>query len=113
MLGGCATPSTIYDGVYIWGAEVETFTACGSDQEWWVLANESIWLRLRDAHQALTTQPYEGIHVLVSGYYDGPATEERGGGFATEYDGLFRVTEVLATRKRDDSGCDAPANLPR
>lgn len=113
LLSACATPSAVFDGVYVWGAEVETFTACGSDKEWWVLADEPTWLQLRDAHQALTVKPYEGIAVQVSGYYAGPATQEAGGGFATQYDGLFRVTKLLATRKRDDAACKTPRNLPR
>ncbi len=83
------------------------------DKTWWVLTTEPLWLQLRDAHQTLTMGNYEGIFAEVFGYYDGPATEERGGGFATQYDGLFRVTAVLATRKSDDSGCDAAASLPR
>ncbi len=113
MLSGCTTPSAVHDGVYIWGAEVETFSPCGTDKTWWVLTSEPLWLQLRDAHQALTTRPYEGIFAEVSGYYDGPASQEAGGGFATQYDGLFRITAVRFTRSRADSDCKTAANLSR
>ena len=108
MLAGCASPSMVYDGVYIWGAEVSTFSPCGTDKDWWVLANDSIERQLREAHERLTTMPYEGIFVEVDGSYAGAATAEAGGGFATQYDGLFRIANVRALRKRDAASCNLP-----
>ena len=105
----CATPLTVYKGIYTWGAEVETFSPCDSNKTWWVLASEPVWLQLRNAHQSLTTKPYEGIYAEVSGAYVGAATEELGVAFAAQYDGILRITDVKVTRKRLGSDCPRPS----
>jgi hypothetical protein len=102
----------IYEGVYTWGAEVEVFTPRGSQKGYWVLTTEPLWLRLSMAHQELTTQPYEGIFVQVLGYYDGPATEERGGAFAEQYEGLFQIVELREARKTSASDCTTTSRSP-
>jgi len=110
LLSACASQSRIYDGVYTWGAEVETFSPCGTgEKQWWVLTGMDMERQLSVAHERLTTEPYEGIYVKVSGYYAGPATEEKGGPFSLQYEGLFEITKVWSTRKRSTSDCRATA----
>src|SRR5262249_43373084 len=110
-LSACASQPQIYDGIYTWGPEVETFSPCGTgEKQWWVLTSEDLWIKLRDAHQDLAGDTYEGIFVEVMGYYAGPATEERGGPFSIQYEGLFQITKVLFTRKRSTSDCSATAS---
>ncbi len=110
ILGGCSTQQRVFDGVYTWGAEVETFSPRGSgEKQWWVLTGMDMRQQLSVAHQRLTTEPYEGIYVKVSGYYAGPATEEKGGPFSLQYEGLFEITKVWLTRKRSTSDCRATA----
>jgi hypothetical protein len=112
MMAACApvhlacAPNRIYEGIYTWGAEVETFSPCGTGgKEWWVSTTEPIWEQLRNDTMRLTTEPYEGIYVKVTGNYAGPATEETGGAFSTQYEGLFKVTKVWLTRKTADADC--------
>ena len=108
VLAACASPNErVYEGTYTWGAEVEVFSSCRSGKTWWVSTSEPIWLALRDATQRLTSEPYEGIYVSVRGYYEGPASKERGGAFSTQYDGLFQVTSLLSARKSVAADCKA------
>lgn len=102
-----AASDRLFEGVYTWGHEVETFSPCGSKgKRWWVVASEPLLEKLRDATLRLTTSAYEGIYVRVTGDYAGPATEETGGAFSMQYEGLFEVTTVWFTRKLSASDCN-------
>jgi len=112
-LAARAASEAVYEGHYVWGAEVETFAPCGTGgKAWWVIADEPDWVKLRDTHQGLTTEPYEEIYVRVIGDYAGEATEERSGAFSLQYDGLFRVDQLLLARKRSAADCTGVANPP-
>jgi hypothetical protein len=95
----------VYDGIYTWGAEVDVFSPCGTNQTYWVITSDPLRHELSGAHQQLTSKPYEGIFAEVTGFYAGPAIEEKGGAFSTQYDGLFQVTNVSFTRKRSSLDC--------
>jgi len=92
-----------YAGFFTWGAEVETFSPCGSHKEYWVRASDAVIDRLSKAHQQLTTKPYEGIFVEVIGAYAGPTSSEYG--FEGQYEGLFRIDKVLLARKAEALDC--------
>ena len=105
-LGSACTSQRVYEGVYTWGAEVETFSPCGTgSKEWWVITDEMLSHQLSSAHENLTSKPYEGIYVRVSGFYDGSANEAAGA-FAAQYEGLFRINDVLFARKGSTSDCN-------
>ncbi len=104
-LCSACTSESIYEGVYTWGAEVETFSPCGTGgKAWWVITDEVLSHQLSSAHGNLTTKPYEGIYVRVSGFYDGPPNEAAGA-FAAQYEGLFRINKVLFIGKRSALDC--------
>jgi len=88
-------------GEYVWGAEVSTFRPCGSDSVFWVLASPQLLDKLRTAHGTLTTKPYEPIYVRVRG----ARSPEKRDGFAEEYNGYFRITAVLETRRERPGEC--------
>ena len=113
MITACASSAEkTYEGLYVFSSEAEIFSPCGSGgRAWWVIASEPIWLELRDTTLRLTSEPYEGIYVQVRGFYAGPATEETGGAFSTQYEGLFRVTKLVSARESRESDCKVPANL--
>ncbi|HEX9461592.1 MAG TPA: hypothetical protein VGB82_03250 [Alphaproteobacteria bacterium] len=92
-----------FSGIYTWGAEVETFSPCGSNKEYWVRASDAATNDLSKAHQRLTTRPYEGIYVDVVGFYAGPTSDEYG--FEGQYEGLFDIEKVTVTRKSGPSDC--------
>jgi hypothetical protein len=104
-LSGCSSQPRNYFGFYVFGAEVEVFSPCGSQKNYWVLTTGPLWTLLTDTHQALVTEPYGGIYVEVEGYYAGLPDEDRDGAFAAQSDGLFRITEVRAMRRIMASDC--------
>lgn len=103
---GCASNVRRVSGVYTWGHEVETFSPCGGEKAWWVVADEQLLTLLRSEHQRLTSEPYQGIYVEVSGtFLDTPQDE---GGFAAQYEGLFEISSITRVAGRTDSaaaGC--------
>ena len=102
-LGSACTRERVYEGVYTWGAEVDTFSPCGTGKDWWVRTDEALSHQLSSAHENLTSEPYEGIYVRVTGFYDGPSSEDTG--FAAQYEGFFRITRVLSISKQSASDC--------
>jgi hypothetical protein len=91
-------------GIYTWGAEVETFYPCDVKKEYWVDTTDAISKKLSSAHQALTSEPYGGVYVEVSGYFAGPA-KVKDGDFAANYDGIFKIQRIYRIRKRTPSDC--------
>lgn len=94
-------PDDLVEGRYVWGGEVETFRKCGDSLTFWAVVNDSIRSRLRAAHQALTTRPYQAIFLQARGR---PTDGERGE-FSRDYDGLFRIDSVLATSATIPTTC--------
>lgn len=88
-------------GVYTWGHEVNTFRACGGTEVRWVQAEPTLLTRLRESHEALTTEPYQGI--LIEAYLRHSGDEPDG--FASDYDGLIRVDSVLSTGGEIPAAC--------
>ena len=80
----------VFSGTYVWGHEVRSFQPCGSDSVFWTSYN---WagLELEDFYRAHTQEPYQLIYVK----FRGQILDERVDGFARDYDGLIRISEVL------------------
>src|SRR5260221_14572278 len=92
MLLACAQPlnTSVYDGGYVWGPEVEIFSSCATGKQWWVRTSDDVRRQLRAEHDRVAVAPYEGIYARVSGAYDGPVREELDGAFARQYEGAFK-----------------------
>ena len=88
-------------GLYVWGAEVNSFRPCGTDSVFWVLAAPELLTRLRTAHDSLTKRPYEPVYVRIRGHRSSQKTD----GFAEETHGYFQVTAVLEIRRPRPSEC--------
>jgi hypothetical protein len=88
-------------GHYIWGAEVNVFSPCGSDQEYWVDAAPDIVLALRERYMAFDLPPYTAVFVSLSGEV-GPVLDC---GFCEEYDGSFKVTEIIEMESPGPEEC--------
>ena len=91
-----------YQGYYVFGHEVRTFQPCGSEQVYWVRAEETISKKLRTAHEKLTTKPYEPIFIEVQGHFIGRAAE----GFAAEYDGQIVIKTVDRVHPKKENDCN-------
>jgi hypothetical protein len=105
-LNACASSRSALEdptraGSYVWGAEVNSFKPCGSDSVFWVLAPPDLLMRLRTAHDSLTTRPYERIYIRVKGHRSSEKTD----GFAGETSGYFQITDILEIRRLIPGEC--------
>lgn len=111
-VAGCGTqqraPDDVISGHYVWGAEVNVLNPCGSDQEYWVTGTPEIVRALRDRYTALGLGPYEEAFVVVRGEV-GPVLDC---GFCAEYDGSFRVTELLVMEPTGPADCLGASGNP-
>ena len=88
-------------GRYVWGAEVNVFSPCGSEAEYWVVGAPSIVQALRDEYVSLHLAPYAAVFLEVRGEV-GPVLDC---GFCESYDGSFRVEEVLRMESPGPGSC--------
>ena len=91
------TTPVSFTGMYTLGNEVNTFRDCRSQVTYWV--NDSL-ASMRKPYEETTrhlTYPYESIYAEVNGYLAGPSTL----GYASEYDNVLVVTEVVKTEAKN------------
>lgn len=84
-------------GSYMYGSEVSSFQPCGSDRELWVIGDETLTSELHSEYLDMVRKPYEQVFVSFRGHQLDKAKE----GFASDYDGQFKVTEVVTLQKDD------------
>lgn len=94
-----AEATELHRGVYTWGAEVEIFSPCRSSKAWWVKADETILMPLRDAHNQLARFPYQGIYVEFEGEFVDFSPEDDG--FSLQYEGVFNLLAVRSIALED------------
>ena len=86
----CAVESDrIFEGKYTWGHEVHSFTPCGSDVSYWVSFD---WAgqAMQDFYKRNFKTPYQTMYLKFRGHL----LDEKVDGFAEQYDGLIRISEV-------------------
>lgn len=79
-----------YQGIYHWGAEVNTFSPCDSEMTYWVSGSSWVLKPLYNFVKDETKSPYEPVYIEFRGHL----LDEKLDGFATEYDGLIRISEL-------------------
>lgn len=91
----------IIAGRFIWGAEVTTIQPCQSQLVYWVSA--SSWTRgpLLDFYQNNVTKPYQPVYIE----FRGQILDEKVGGFAADYDGLIRISEIKTKALQIPDNC--------
>ena len=99
----CATSTSNVAGHYYWGAEVESFQPCGSENSYWVVGDTTVLQPLRDKAADLIRrkEPYSAVFVMANAPLEPKATD----GFAAEYDGVYRFNEVTHVNEVSPSGC--------
>ena len=94
-LSGCTTcGDRDYKGIYYWGHEVNAFQPCGSEETYWVSASSWMLSPLKAYIESNTSQPYQPVYVEFRGHL----LNEEVDGFAKNYDGLMRISEINAKR---------------
>lgn len=93
--------AAVVGGHYVWGAEVNVFSPCGSGLEYWVDAAPPILHTLREQYAALGLPPYQAVFIEVRGEI-GPVLDC---GFCEDYDGSFQVEELIQMRSPGPEEC--------
>jgi hypothetical protein len=102
-LSACsADREQIYQGTYVWGAEVNTFRQCGFEETFWVSASSFVMRPLVDDYAANTVEPYQAIYIRFRGLELNEVVD----GFAKDYDGLVRISEVLELSSTIPGDCE-------
>ena len=78
-------------GHYVWGAEVNAFSLCGSEDELWVTAAPALRDSLRARYESMDLPPYTPVVIEVRGSV-GPVLDC---GFCESYDGSFAIDEIV------------------
>lgn len=79
-----------FKGVYSYGHEVHSFTPCNEKNDYWVSFN---WagIEMHEFYKEFSQEPYQLMYLEFRGLL----LNERVDGFAEQYDGLVRVSEVF------------------
>lgn len=79
----------IYAGKYVWGAEINSFAPCNSALSYWASYN---WagMEMHEFYKANSKSPYQPMYIEFRGHL----LDEVVDGFALDYDGLIRISEV-------------------
>jgi hypothetical protein len=97
-----------YKGLFVQGAEVRTFTPCGSwPTAYWVMASEKTLNDLSANYRKLTNSaatPYKEIYLEVEGKL-GPKAKD---GFAADYKGTFLLSKIVTSTKDIPENCMIP-----
>lgn len=103
-LTGCSASGIdhIYKGEYTWGAEVNVFQQCAEEKVYWVSASSPIRGELIDFHNQSTSKPYESIYIVFRGHL----LDEELDGFAKQYDGLIRISEIINKEAKIPVDCN-------
>ena len=93
LLMSCSSPDLdhFYIGKYYWGPEVNSFTHCNSKISYCVSYN---WagMEMNEFYKKNSKLPYQPMYIRFRGHL----LNEVVGGFAADYDGLIRISEVKA-----------------
>lgn len=79
----------IYIGKYSWGPEVDSFTPCNSKTSYWVSYS---WagIEMHEFYKKNRQEPYQFMYLKFRGHL----LDEVVDGFAEQYDGFVRISEV-------------------
>lgn len=87
----------VVKGTLIWGHEAHSFKAEGDSLEYWVDDNTGVLEKDYQATVGDGAQPYTPVYVELKVRDMGKATD----GFALDYDGVYRVEEVVSIKPVD------------
>lgn len=98
LLTACAPPLR---GRYTWGHEVNTIQRCDSKDIYWVRCDQPMAARLRAFVEQHTDHPYTSVYIE----FRGQLLDERPDGFAANYDGVFKMEDILSLQATVPGDC--------
>jgi hypothetical protein len=90
-----------FSGAYVWGHEVHTFQSCDQSEIHWVSASGWVIADLLQHYESFPGEPYEPLYITFRGHI----LDEEVDGFASDYAGLIRISEVLDWSATVPSAC--------
>lgn len=82
-----------YAGIYVYGHEVHSFKPCNENTEFWV-SFDWAGIEMREFYLSTSVRPYQPMYSE----FRGQILDEVVGGFAEDYAGLIRISEVANFR---------------
>jgi len=91
-VSACQTPGIehTYTGSYAWGPEVHSFKPCDSGDNYWV-SFDWAGISMRQFYEKNQSRPYQPMYIE----FRGQVLQEKVDGFASDYAGLIRISEVF------------------
>lgn len=109
IVAACTTTPVIEEQIvsasYVWGAEVNVVSPCGSKDVFWVSATSFVQGPLREYYQTVVKQPYQAIFITFRGHRHFEVID----GFAESFDGLMHISEVKTMQVALPAGCENAA----
>jgi len=93
---------TVLRGLCVVGHEVRTFIPCGSKRVYWIQADQASLDAFEVAIERFTDEPFEPFFAEI----DGRLSDEKGDGFAADYDGQFFVERLIHLAPASELDCD-------
>jgi hypothetical protein len=87
--GSASGKEQIYKGSYVWGHEVHSFKPCNDKNDYWV-SFDWAGIEMHENYKKSITKPYQLMYLE----FRGQILDEVVDGFAEEYAGLIRISEV-------------------
>ncbi|WNC70274.1 hypothetical protein RI845_09065 [Thalassotalea nanhaiensis] len=84
-----AQAEQVHRGVYTWGPEVRSFKPCDQENAYWV-SYDFAGQAMQRYYKKMQTTPYQPMYIE----FRGMLLDEELAGFANDYSGLFRISEV-------------------
>ena len=78
-----------YSGTYVFGPEVQSFKPCNEKTNFWV-SFDWAGIEMHEFYQQSQTEPYQAMYIE----FRGQVLDEVVDGFAEDYNGLIRISEV-------------------
>ena len=80
----------MYKGIYVWGPEVHSFTPCEKNHNYWV-SFDWAGFEMQEHYKSSKKEPYRPMYIE----FRGQTLNEKVDGFALDYSGLIRISEVF------------------
>ena len=90
-----------YKGLYYWGPEVHSFQPCNVKKKYWVSASSWVVGPAIEFVKTNTNKAYQPIYIEFRGHL----LDEVLDGFATNTDGLIRISEIYLIKSKIPDEC--------
>ena len=103
LSAACGSRVDLHEGGFVSGFETSAFYPCGSDEQWWVVADSAAWAELHAPSARIDSGGYRTVtaFVRVRGRVSPPGEY----GHVGAYDRELEVSEVLEVRAPGTAEC--------